>query len=744
MKPYLFLISLFLVVHAIQIRGDDTVTLEGSIDGSVSQSHEVWIGVFELPIRRGAEAVSWTLISSEKFTLELPDSNEVQIVALHRDALPLFKRISPRLTDATIHLKFEEGLSMKGTVLSTDNIPIENAGLTVKPEGLPNIQIPEHVRFYWLTDTGGKFKMGGLSPNTSHEIGILLPHAPNETFIVKISGRDKNDQDLRLSNAFFVTGRVLDTDQEPVQGANITSRFTTERGGAVAASDEKGKFRIGPFVRNKDLWLTARHEEFGSSKRLLTTSGEHDLKLVLSRMVQVIGTVLDASTGEPMDSFSIRAIRSDGSRDYSFAKSRGEIAVLVDPQTIGLIVDSEEHIAQVSTELDLESLDKYDLGVVALEQGRQLVGRVFDAASGQPIGGATISLRDYRWKGSLEGLRIWFDILLSYQKETVQATTDASGELTLMPLPADSTQISVEARDYQSQELQVDPTSTILDIRLEKDESKNARIRGRIESSTGDPLSGTVSFTSESAVIQRGVHSDGLFDYLLEAGTYDVIAITDQGNSETEEVVLSQNEVKDIRLVVDSKGRVTGIIEGLELGETVSLELVSDPGGVVLRSLMGVENGEFVIDGIGIGAFALFAYAWMNREKDKSFEITADSGEVYVEFDFSGNSRLFGTVRYSDGSVPSGEVKAKALVSGNTSVTSYISSDGAYEISGLDEGEYSVHLSQRREIRMERDGGTFTTKVIYDIDQVEVNVEGATELNFELPSPSEAIIEIGD
>ena len=142
------------------------------------------------------------------------------------------------------------------------------------------------------------------------------------------------------------------------------------------------------------MWLTATHENWGTSQRVRTNSGVHDAELVLERLVHVFGTVTDTSTGKLIDDFTLKAVAEETSHDYPHSGAKGEISAMVDRNTMGLIVDSEEHTAHFKLDIELESVDEYDMGAVALERGRQLTGKVYDESNGQPIVGATVSLQE--------------------------------------------------------------------------------------------------------------------------------------------------------------------------------------------------------------------------------------------------------------------------------------------------------------------------------------------------------------
>lgn len=727
-------IFLFLILIVSQVQGADSVALRGYIEASENQVPSVWVGVFELPMRPRAEAISWTQVSSTEFTLDVPDVEEVQIVALQKDFLPLLQRVKPRLNDTRIDFKFQEGNTLEGVVLSNDDISIPSAFLTVEREDLPNIQIPIHVKLSWASNADGQFKISGLKGNEEYKIDVSTQFVERQRFAVQMPKNGNHNRDLRLSDAYFLLGRVVDRDGSRVPESTVTSNLILDRSASYTTStttDAEGEFRTGPFPSGNEVRLSAKHQERGSSEQLLAISGEHEVVLSLGGMVRVVGSVIDASTGERIDDFRLVAIRANGSSDCQQSHSKGEFSCLVDSATLGMIVNADEYITHFSLNVNLKMVERFDMGVIALNRGRALTGQVYDDSTGEPILGATVSHIDSRLTEDVDDA--WKNIINIFSNETGYSTTDAKGRYTLSRLPRDSTHVSVSADEYQRQEFEVDSAVTEFDIPLERKEPIRSRIWGRVESVTGNPVGGTVYFVSETGHSgQVGVLNDGLFDHVTEPGAYNVYAITDQGVSETVDVVLADDEIREVTLVVDSNGRLIGIVTGLVDDETATLSVYTESMEVNIRTLRDIVNGRFVVHGVGIGTFKLSARSSHNRFQTKSFEVDVETGEAYVELIFSGNSRLYGTVGFPDGSVPKGEVWAVAKHEGQTSSSSSINSDGTYEIRGLHDGEYTVHIQQLKKLTVDQPGRSSTITTTHSIHEVDVDVDGETELYIEI------------
>ena len=223
MKLFKYLLSLFLTFFVLQVQGEETITLQGRISTDGKQPDEVWIGVFSTPVRPNAEALSWNSVDSLEFELAVPDLDEVQLVALSKDFIPVVQTINPGSPIKQFGLQLKKGVTLEGTVLSTDKIPIPDAVLTLERRDLPNVRIPDQLNFSWISDANGMFRLAGLALSNRYVVEVELAdsYVTNESFSVEISEHEVQRKDLRLSNAYFVLGRVVDPDQDRVMDATV-------------------------------------------------------------------------------------------------------------------------------------------------------------------------------------------------------------------------------------------------------------------------------------------------------------------------------------------------------------------------------------------------------------------------------------------------------------------------------------------------------------------------------------------
>ncbi len=689
MNRLLAILVPILVLLSVQVQGEETSPIEGRIEVFNEKSHPVWIGLFSNPPSEGLRALSWTLVETEGFQLSIPQEfEEVFLLALQKDSIPLMKRISSNHLASEVVLNFAKGQSLRGTVLSEDEFPIPDAELSISCNDLSSIPIPDEARSTWKSDSDGNFVISGLS--TGECTVDIVPGAelPLETFEVQIDSKD-NAVNFSLTNICFVSGRVVDYEGETVSDAEVTADVSFG-GWFSTSSDKNGTFDFGPFLKSTSIYLFARHNTNGSTRNLKTVAGKHDIVLRLSRLTRIVGMVVDSKTGDPLDEFILHVRRQHSGVKFPHKETEGRISVMVDSNSHSVAVEAPGYVYHWEDATFVAGVE-YDLGTVELEPGKILTGRVYDASSGESIPGAKLSQfmdPGERVFGS-EGLQI------RYFAQTIKATTDDEGTFSIGPLPFEDVKLSVYAPGYEGPTIVVNGELESLDIPLSPFQPSRTRIRGIVQTNYGEPVSGMVQINSDAGGgAGHGNNEDGTFDRGVLPGSFEVYAYTKFGQSNTEKVSLQEGETVNLTLTVDSRGRLSGVIEGLQAGEEVLLR-ITDPWDQPIRNGSRWGNGDFLVEGVPPGKYLVYATSDTNREIDKAFEIRGEDGEAYVELIFPGESRLYGSV--TSGAYENHEIRVRATPREDASTTGWseVHDDGNYEIQGLEDGVYSVAAYRR-------------------------------------------------
>lgn len=730
MKHLSGLIFSCLVLAAGNLDGDETFNVKFRVVSDHSYSGDTWVGVFVGPVHPDTEALSWTSFDSNEFTLEIPESEEeLLLVALRRDFVPITRPITSEQRNSEIPLDFKSGQFFQGTVVSTDGIEVPDAVLSVVRRDVPWLHTQSQARFEWTSDREGSFSIGGLVEG-KYEIHVALPHIPEESSTIQLSRGKDLRRDFVLKDAYFVRGRVVDHAESEVEGAEVRASFNVHfldsREALNIPSDSLGEFQMGPFVNGQTLNLSATHKDGGSTHSNRVFSGNHEVKLILSRLVGVVGMVQDAATGAPLNEFTLKA-HGGMVRDFAHSDTNGRISAVIDSRAWALVIEAPNYAPYFDTDLDLDSIDEYDMGIVEMDPGIHLTGVVYDSANRQPIEGALIASWGQGFGGGLPTGRTTF--IVRYMQQAVNATSDAEGKYSMGPLPSDKAVLRVSARGYKWKEVTVDGQTTQLNIDLTALDVQTTKIVGKIQTTNGESVSGWVNVYHVENNSGAGFRSeeDGSFEFSTRAGSHSIHATSDSGRSETLEFTLVDGDVREIVLVVDPSGRLVGSVSGLLSAEEAFVSVLS--GNRAVGGTGSISNEEFSIQGLGTGSFTVRASTTMNRQLTRTIQLSEDSDEAFVEFSFDGNSRLYGKVQELEDPTPYLQVRAFGKQKGSMAGWSYILDDGSFEIRGLSDGEYWIKISE------ERGFGISKSDAVSRGERFDVVVVGDTELNIDLAQP---------
>ncbi len=135
--------------------------------------------------------------------------------------------------------------SLSGTVTnSVTGEPILRAHVTVRCMSQDRQQGQQ--AYGALANEKGQFSITALPPGDCsmdvQRVGFVAP--PNRGSFALSSGMHKEDVRLTLTPTGAITGRVVDSAGEPVQGISVSIEIANG-GAGTATSDDKGQFRIG-------------------------------------------------------------------------------------------------------------------------------------------------------------------------------------------------------------------------------------------------------------------------------------------------------------------------------------------------------------------------------------------------------------------------------------------------------------------------------------------------------------------
>ena len=751
------LVAVVLVVLALsgadRSRENDMSVLKGRIPGA-ERAGGVWLGV----VGEDAETGNWVLVEHEEFSITVP-TGPVTLVALAKERVPLVVTLGRQEQRGLVELDLQRGLSLEGTVRSADGNVLQGVEIGIIPSKAivqgelgrlgvvvslddaktelaladgRRVSIPPFVWPKSKTNRHGVFRIEGLEAGP-HEL-----EASSEGYVSeRISGvevrRDHDTSiDIVLARGFFVVGHVVDGNgvsvadaevrgdwlqpkAEPYRdGSELVHRVIRRRAAGRTAND--GSFRLGPFEAGPRLEVVAISREAGSSKRMEVFAPYEGLVLELRRDM-VRGRVVDAATGEPISGFEVRAHRDGRTRATRHAD--GYFEVQVDPDTDSIDIEAPGRFpwfARLGS-----GGGATDLGRIALERARSITGRVRYSRSGDPIAGALVSRAWQHYEDAF--LRVYTANLFGNRG----ARTAADGTFVLGDLPNDADRLEVRVRDRPIRFVDLPPDVYHLEIELAFDSA----IAGSLGMPDGTPVEGIVRlWTSEGHLSERKVAADGAFQWDgLEGGDYRLTAESDAGVVGSRTVTVADGgSAEEIRLVVEPGGRLWGTINGLFPTEHVTVTLWDRHGATILRrdfgnaaySLQGVPQTTTVtartnerrspLPGVLVRGTPIADRALVRRVR------LDEHGEAQLDLDFTGRSRLTGTVR--SGERPLGGIDLAVVPEDRSRPTAYATTgeQGRFAVQGISGGLHSVQT---------RSGHSFEVYVVHD-----------ATLDIELPSVS--------
>ena len=704
-----------------------TITVEVATDGY--DGHGYWIGTFNHPLTAESKPKNWQLNEDTLTTLQVGDQANLVLVAVQKSSLPIFKRIRPSSKGLSVEFQFQKGKSLQGEVLSADGFPIKDAVIFVNnKEGLQPHQYPDESIAIWRSDHSGKYLISGLQTGT-YELQITPRIGlPKESQQLSIDEEEPEvtEKKLLLQRYYFISGEVVDEEENlVVDGEVIATEWVEGLTSIQTSTDEKGLFRIGPFLKDKSIWVEAQVPDHSFSEVQKVLAGQANLRLTLRKLHVLTGRVIERETGHLVKEFTVSALSDLDSTssarweyEYIFDGSMGKFSVEVDWRITRVIVEAPGFDFRFIP-ISLTNGIVHDLGTIELDRGREVTGTVVDATTGNPIAGAEV--RYTQWDDPDE-LRAFY----TYQ-HSEPTTSNASGEFTLSQLPKEEVTIEVWAKGYFRSETLLSEGQE--SFRVELWEISHPTILGKVMSNEGIPLkAGLWLYDVDSKRTNAlSTNSDGTFEIFTNDGKYELRAgISKHGDSNTETIVVdNQIPVVDVLLTIYTSGSsISGTVSGLAETESVFLRVYDTHGESVRRTYLH-GNKSYSFEGIIAGEYRVEGKTSMNRKISKEVSIKGNNSSVIVDLAFDGTSNLSGVVTV--GGKPVGNVrvwahpKTEGLIGGEAKSEE----DGSYLIENLEDGEYDIQTNRGLSFTVEITSDTF-----FDIEVGDLSFAGTvvTEL----------------
>ncbi len=288
------------------------------------------------------------------------------------------------------------------------NVVITGRGPGGTRSSEPSKASPDAVNVV-ITDVGGDFTVD-LKPGLYRVTSVSAPgFAPFRTPIVFTAeaGRtidgivivldayaDPRESQLEETGDLPFGGRVVDADDRPVSGAEVSAH--NQRGTYGATSGTEGRFEFGPAPGGVFGVYAARGESVSDTVRI--QEGTYDAVLRLNAIGGFIAGRVTNPDGDAQSGFTVSLSRPVGRLEERpleqrpFASVTGEFRIgpivpgdyRVRADAYGFATSEAKTVKVIAGETAVADLQ--------LRQGATLTGQVVDAAAGTPIVAAVVSL----------------------------------------------------------------------------------------------------------------------------------------------------------------------------------------------------------------------------------------------------------------------------------------------------------------------------------------------------------------
>lgn len=301
---------------------------------------------------------------------------------------------SNALASSSAEFTLQPAIRIEGILFGQDAKPIPFAEIVFQRNN------PNYERRHLRTDADGRFRLITPDPGDGALIVVRDGHTPKYQYLNIEPGLPPLE--LRLEPARTFRGRIIDRQQRPVAGARV--RLDDWQGTAdlllrfQALTDSDGRFAWTgappdqvTFQLSKTNCSTTRHS---FSPRV------NEMTFTLNRFPGISGSVLDADTRQPVESFTLTKGRKYNPSEtqlhwerYNSTRGRGgEYWIRVEDYYFQpearLMVEAPGYVPEVSPGFTSPGTHTHDF---LLKKGRGLTGTV-RAPDGSPAVGATVVL----------------------------------------------------------------------------------------------------------------------------------------------------------------------------------------------------------------------------------------------------------------------------------------------------------------------------------------------------------------
>lgn len=341
---------------------------------------------------------------------------------------------------------------------------------------------------------------------------------------------------------------------------------------------------------------------------------------------------------------------------------------------------------------------------ITLARGALVSGIVLDP-TGAPAAGARVTVESNSTFGMFWGRN---------NDEEEKILTDEQGKWQIKAISAGTYRFRARHEKFApglSAPVTVDGKTPKEDVEIRLEEGSS--LSGKVVSKEGNPVpSALVSVGKDSREPfswepNRKAFTNDKGEFLIEGlgkSPHQVVASFEEVFSDVIPVDLSNGDVKDVTLLLDQDGSITGVVVTSK-GEPVSdAEVMGTPQNFAdnrntwrLRGFprtVSDPDGNFVLRGLSVDEVFVLSASTPNQESatpwnDREKATMAKTGDQNVRIVLQEFGSIKGKVAFSDGSIP----KSYQVSAGWNDRTTFSNEDGSFEIQKVNPGKVKITVS---------------------------------------------------
>jgi len=650
------------------------------------------------PVRRSVLRTQRAITAPDgRFLVRVDSEGELRLDAAKKGLPPAHSatvRIGAGERKSGVTILLPGGIALTGRVVDRDAKPIAGARVTAsesKPDGagarstMMNSLTGDSGDDLVRTAADGTFSLR-VQEGTYDVLVLASGYAPKSLRAQSVSASSK-PLEVTLEPGVEITGRVTRAGT-PVEGVTI---FTIgDEAGAPVQTGSDGAFRIADLAPGETMLAFRKSDAFIQFTRAITAPASN-VEIELAAGGRVSGRVIDKTTHEPVKAFEAGISLPRGGvfappAMHAFAGDDGVFSIDgVPPGAQTLVVRAPGYMIARVPDVKADS----DAVEVALESGVRLSGHVTSGAAGsQPAGPQPA--------GPVAGALVRIEARAALSDH--YTLTEPSGEYVLENVEPGETTIVFSRSGLLPAQKTVTLSGTTAEVDAQL--TAGASITGVVVDAGGAPVADArvVATSAAESGFAQSTQTDGGGAFTIDGAApgHYAIQATKSGYADAVLHDVDITTAGALRLVLNGGSVITGRVTGLTPSElrSTSVQAFSPEGS---GSSAVDDRGEYRIDGapagtVRVSARCSLASTSMRNAPMKSVQV--DPGAtVHVDFDFGSAITVNGRVTRGGAPVPGAMIAFYPKGAAQRSARTSADGGGRYEITGIDEGPYTVSVT---------------------------------------------------